>query len=105
MVDGYVAAYTCRAGTILQIPLVSNGSLTMGVRIEELIGGSTGLAWGILLKFVDSGHVVGFDERTVPGRTCEFGAAMGDIDVGFAVRSCGKLLEQLEICKGGGIEG
>lgn len=77
----------------------------MRLRTEELIGVSTGLVWGILLKLVDTGHIIGLDKRTIPARTCEFGAAMGDVDVGFAVRRGGKLLEKLEICKDGGIEG
>ena len=37
--------------------------------MEELIRVSTGLAWDILLKLVDRGHIIGLDKWTVPGRT------------------------------------
>ena len=41
----------------------------MRVRVENLIGDSTSLAWDILLKLVDRGHIIGLDKRTVPGLT------------------------------------
>ena len=54
-------------------------------------------AYGILLKLVDSGHVVGFDERAILARTCEFVAASSDVVVALAVGSCSELLKKLQI--------
>ena len=58
---------------------------------------------GILLKLVDSSHVIGFDERAILARTCEFVAAGCDVVVARAVRSCRELLKELQIRQRGGI--
>lgn len=52
---------------------------------------------GILLKLVDSSHVVGLDERAILTRTREFVAAGSDVVVALAVRSCRELLKELHI--------
>ena len=60
-------------------------------------GDSKKEAYGILLKFVDSSHVVGFDERAILARTCEFVAAGSDVVVALAVGSRSELLKELQI--------
>ena len=58
----------------------------------------------ILLKFVDGGHVVGFNKRTVTALTCELATAGRDIVVILAVGSRGELFEELQVCECGGID-
>ena len=58
----------------------------------------------ILLKLIDSGHVVGFDKRAVVALACELSAASSDIVVALAVRSSSELLEELQVRKCGRID-
>ena len=51
------------------------------------------MSGGLLVKFVDGGHVVGFDEGTVAARTGEFVASGCVVVVALAVRGCGELFE------------
>ena len=68
----------------------------MECQVTGLDGGSQERN-GILLKFVDSGHVVGFDKRAIVARTCELSAAGSDVAIAGAVRSCSELFEELQV--------
>lgn len=57
--------------------------------------------YGIPLKLISSNHVVGFNERTIAARASEF--VTSAVVVPRTIRSCGELLEELQVCKGGGI--
>lgn len=59
---------------------------------------------GLLLKLVDSGHVVSFDKRAVVAWTCELAAVGSDIIVAFAVRSRSELFEELQVRECGEID-
>lgn len=58
----------------------------------------------LLFKLVDSCHIVGLDKRAVMARACELVAAGSHIVIALAVRSCGKLLEDLKVRKCGKID-
>ena len=60
---------------------------------------------GLLLKLVDSRHVVRFNERAIMARTCEFVAAGSDVVVALAIRRCCELFEELQVRKRRGIDG
>ncbi len=58
----------------------------------------------ILLKFIDSGHVVGFDKRAVVTLTRELSSASSDVVIAVAVRSSSELFEELQVRIGGEID-
>ena len=73
-------------------------------RIEVPDGGSQ-VFCGIPFKFVNSSHVIGFDERAVAAWACELVTPIRDIVVAWAIRSGSELFEELQVFKGGGIDG
>ena len=95
VVDGYVASHACEWSRAVRV--VSIETLHGNVRVEACDGGN----YDILLKLIDSGHVVGFDKRAVVTLACELGAASSDIVIALAVRSSSKLFEELQVRKRG----
>ena len=57
-----------------------------------------------LLKLVDSGYVVRFDERTITGCAGQFGATVGHIVIPGAICGSRKLLEKIKIGKGRSVD-
>ena len=64
-----------------------------------------------LLKFIDRLHVISFHERAIGalpgvcGRACQFGTSILDVIITWTVGGCCELLEELEIGKGGSVDG
>ena len=58
----------------------------------------------LLLKLVDSGYIVSFNQRAIAAPTREFLAAIGDIVVGWAVGCRSELFKELEVCESGRVD-